>query len=74
MAAANTLEQTARLLSAKEAAQYLGISERSLHRLKVAGQIPFVPVGFLVRYRAESLAAWAASAERCETPADVAAA
>lgn len=39
-----------RLFKPREAAKYLAISERSLHRLKQEGQIPAVKFGQNVRY------------------------
>lgn len=56
------------LLSAREAAEFLGISERSLHRLKAAG-LPYVPVGRLIRYRPEALSEWAKAQETTATQA-----
>ena len=53
-----------RLLSSREAAQFLGISMRSLHRLKQDGHLRYVPVGGAIRYRPSTLAAWAESQER----------
>lgn len=48
-----------RLLSYKEAARYLGVSEPYLRRLKQRGQIAFVPVGSrAVRFRLSSLISW----------------
>lgn len=58
------------LIGSREAARYLGISERTLHRMKQAGEIPFVPLaGKTIRYRPEALAAWAAGQERTNNPA-----
>lgn len=57
------------LMGSRDAARYLGISERALHRLKASGAVPFVPVGRLVRYRRETLARWAESQERTNNPA-----
>lgn len=39
-----------RLIKPKEAASYLAISARSLHRLKREGKIPAVKFGQVVRY------------------------
>jgi excisionase family DNA binding protein len=47
------------LLSYKEAARYLRISEPYLRRLKRQGSVPFVPVGRRgVRFRLSSLSSW----------------
>ena len=42
-------ENTKRLLTYKQAAKYLGISEVYLRRLKAAGRIKTVPIGFGIR-------------------------
>ncbi len=47
------------LLSYKETAQYLSISEPYLRRLKQKGQIPYVLIGSRsIRFRVASLIAW----------------
>lgn len=47
------------LLSYKEAARYLRISEPYLRRLKQQGKIPFVEIGARgIRFRLSSLNAW----------------
>lgn len=59
-----TTDAPAPLLTHREAAAWLGVSERQLDRLKADGSLPFIRVGSRsVRYRPESLAAWAASQE-----------
>ena len=50
------------LLTQREAAQLLRLSERSLERFRVTGTGPrFVKVGHSVRYRETDLEAWIAS-------------
>ena len=50
------------LLTQREAARALRLSERTLERLRVAGYGPrFVRAGRLVRYREGDLEAWVAS-------------
>ncbi|MHC4876990.1 MAG: helix-turn-helix domain-containing protein [Planctomycetota bacterium] len=49
------------LLTAREAADLLRISERTLWTLKETGEIPFVRVGRSVRYEQTDLADWIAS-------------
>ena len=44
-----------RLLTRKEAAQILGVSERTLWTLTEKGIIPAVPIGRLVRYDTDDL-------------------
>lgn len=46
------------LLSYKEAARYLRISEPYLRRLKQQGKIPYVQIGRGVRFRLSSLNSW----------------
>jgi excisionase family DNA binding protein len=45
-------------LRSREAAKALGISERSLARLKAAGQLAFVRVGNAVLYPVQALDQW----------------
>lgn len=53
------------LLNAREAARWLGVSERQLDRLKADHGLPFVRLGSRsVRYRRESLEAWAKAQEQ----------
>lgn len=47
-----------RLLSYKEAARFLRISEPYLRRLKQKGKVPFVKIGRSVRFRLSSLNSW----------------
>lgn len=63
-----TTIDTPPLMDTRAAARFLGVSERALHRLKASGSIPFVPVGRLIRYRPESLAAWAETQEQKIAP------
>ena len=63
------MSESPTLMDARGAAKYLGISERGVHRLKAAGELPFIEIGRLIRYRSESLAAWAEAQERTENPA-----
>jgi excisionase family DNA binding protein len=46
------------LVSAREAARLLSLSERTLYSLTKAGQFPVVRVGRSVRYRVADLQAW----------------
>jgi len=51
-----------RLLTQPEAARLLGLSERTLERLRVAGGGPlYVKAGRAVRYRESDLEAWIAA-------------
>lgn len=53
-----------KLLSYKEAAQYLSMSESYLRRLKSKGKIPFVSISKRgVRFRVASLNVWIAERE-----------
>lgn len=64
-----TPEAPAGLLTSRQAAGWLGISERSLMRMKAEGSVPFVKLaGRTVRYRLASLEVWAESQEQRETP------
>lgn len=59
------------LITHRDAARWLGVSERQLDRLKAAGEIPYLRIGGRsIRYRPESLATWAAAQERVENPAN----
>lgn len=52
------------LLGYKEAAQYLGISETYLRRLKAAGKIAYVAIGVRgIRFRVSALNKWSAERE-----------
>ncbi len=58
-------ENQKQLLSYKETARYLSMSEPYLRRLKAKGEIPFVPIGSRgVRFRIDSLIAWIKNRER----------
>ena len=59
-----------RLLTTKEAARFLGVSEAFLERDRWAGaEIPFVPVGSRsVRYQLSELEAFVRSRVRKSTP------
>jgi excisionase family DNA binding protein len=51
-----------RLLTQREAARFLRLSERTLERLRVSGGGPtYVKAGRLVRYRESDLDAWVAT-------------
>jgi excisionase family DNA binding protein len=56
------------LLTARETAKRLAISERHLHGLTKAGQIPSVRVGNAVRYNVETIRDWIRKAEATERP------
>ena len=49
-----------RLLSQREAAQFLGVSTRYLWTLRTTGKLPYIRVGNRVKYRIEDLRRWAA--------------
>ena len=51
------------LLTPRQAAAALSISERNLWGLTKSGAIPSIKLGRLVRYRPESLRAWLAEQE-----------
>ena len=58
-------------LSVREAAEYLGLSPRTLDRYRVSGEGPvFYRFGGRVRYRREDLDGWAASRRRRSTSDD----
>ncbi|MEZ6078799.1 MAG: helix-turn-helix domain-containing protein [Pirellulaceae bacterium] len=52
------------LVSSRDAAKMLGISERTLWSLKTQGSIPSVKTGKSVRYRPETLRRWAEEKEQ----------
>jgi excisionase family DNA binding protein len=54
----NTEGHPALLLTAREAAQALAISERTLWTLTARGEITCIRIGRAVRYSAADLAAW----------------
>lgn len=63
-----TTDGPAPLMTHRQASHWLGISERSLDRIKRAGGIPYLRLaGRTIRYRPESLAAWATAQETRET-------
>lgn len=51
------------LLTSREAAAQLAVSERHLHRMTRNGNLPFVRVGNAVRYHVESLRQWILASE-----------
>jgi excisionase family DNA binding protein len=56
------------LLSQRDAATLLALSERTLERLRVNGGGPrFIKVGASVRYQQEALERWVAAQERGST-------
>jgi predicted DNA-binding transcriptional regulator AlpA len=56
------------LLTQREAAAILGISVRSLERMRVTGLGPrFVKAGKAVRYQQEALERWVAAQSRAST-------
>ena len=46
------------LLTPRQAAERLGISERTLWQLKADGEIPFLRIGRLIRYSLVDLEKW----------------
>jgi len=56
------------LLTSREAAAALSISERTLWQLKEDGKIPFVLFGRNVRYNLSSLEEWIREQERASIP------
>ncbi len=52
------------LLSPREAARALGISERTLWTITQSREVPSLRIGRLVKYRPEALAAWLAEKEK----------
>lgn len=60
---ANSLFEN-QLLSYKQAAKYLGISESYLRRLKTDGKMPFVQIGSRgVRFKVSTLDRWVSERE-----------
>ena len=56
------------LLNSKKAAAFLGVSERTLERLRTAGQGPkYVKFGMVVRYDPADLLAWIEGRKRAST-------
>jgi excisionase family DNA binding protein len=61
------------LLTERDAAAMLRLSERTLQRLRVSGGGPaFYKCGRLVRYREDDLSSWLASCSRKSTSQEVA--
>lgn len=52
------------LVDEAEAGKLLCLSGRTLYQLRIDGELPYVAVGKAIRYRVDSLRAWAASKER----------
>lgn len=61
-------QREAFLLSAREAAKRLAISQRTLHKMTAEGLLPCVRVGRLVRYNVESIERWIRASESTDTP------
>ena len=60
-----------RFLNSRQAADYLGLSTRTLDRFRVSGDGPvFLKFGGRVRYLREDLDAWARSRRRASTSDD----
>jgi excisionase family DNA binding protein len=59
----NDCKRARLLLSPREAAAALGVSERTLWSLTKAGEVPSLKIGRLTKYRPEALAAWLAAKE-----------
>jgi excisionase family DNA binding protein len=59
------------VLSVAEAAEFLGISERTMRRLIAERRVPFARVGGSLRLRRTALLDWLAIAERQAHPAAV---
>lgn len=53
-------------LRSREAAKALGISERTLARLKAGGELPFVRVGAVVLFAVDDLRGWLANRREFE--------
>lgn len=47
-----------------EAGKLLGLSGRTLYQLRIDGELPFVAIGKAIRYRVDSLKAWAKRKEQ----------
>ncbi len=64
-------DERTRFLNSRRAADYLGLSTRTLDRLRVSGDGPvFLKFGGRVRYLREDLDAWAQSRRRKSTSDD----
>jgi predicted DNA-binding transcriptional regulator AlpA len=56
------------LLNSKKAAAFLGVSERTLERLRTAGEGPkYVKFGMVVRYDPADILAWIEGRKRAST-------
>jgi predicted DNA-binding transcriptional regulator AlpA len=56
------------LLNPKKAAAFLGVSERTLERLRTAGEGPkYIKFGMTVRYDLTDLRAWVEARKRAST-------
>jgi predicted DNA-binding transcriptional regulator AlpA len=56
------------LLNSKKAAAFLGVSERTLERLRTAGEGPkYVKFGMVVRYDPADILAWTEGRKRAST-------
>ena len=65
------MNDAAKYLSTREAAEYLGLSARTLDRYRVSGEGPvFHRFGGRVRYTREDLDAWAVARRRASTADD----
>lgn len=47
-----------RLLDVEDAARYLGVARKTLYKWVEGGQVPFIRIGRLVRFRRVDLEAW----------------
>lgn len=68
MQSTSTQQDGQLLLSGREAAKRLAISEAHLRKLAAAGCIPSVRVGRLVRYSVETITGWIRAAESIKSP------
>ncbi len=53
-----------RLLGYTEAAELLGVCERTIAALKAKNEIPYIPIGKRVKFSEESLKLWLRSKEK----------
>jgi excisionase family DNA binding protein len=56
-----------KLLNYRNAAEMLGLSERTVHSLKAKGMIPYIKIGKLIKFSEESLRLWLQSKEQGAT-------
>ncbi|WP_145078891.1 helix-turn-helix domain-containing protein [Aureliella helgolandensis] len=61
-----TVSLSPRLVTARQAAEMLGLSERTLFKLRHQGQLPFVRVGRSIRFAVASLDSWVRQRETSE--------